>query len=53
MVLYMLEVGLAGDKIGNHPNHPYYAAMQPPAKDGPERSQWRCGLIGFESAHLW
>jgi len=23
MLLYMLEVGLAGDKIGNQPNHPW------------------------------
>ena len=24
MLLYMLEVYLAGDKIGSHPNHPWH-----------------------------
>ena len=31
MLLYMFEVSLAGDKIGNHPNHPEHAAIQGPS----------------------
>jgi hypothetical protein len=42
MLLYMLEVGLAGDKIGNHPNRPLHAAMQPPERGGAERAWGWC-----------
>jgi hypothetical protein len=38
MLLYMLEVGLAGDKIAKHPNRPLHAAMQPLERGGAERA---------------
>ena len=42
-------------KLGNYMKLTKHAAMQPPTKDGPERSQWRCArtpLVGTESAQL-
>ena len=37
LYLYMLDVGLVGDKLGNHAELPLHSTMQPPEMSGPER----------------
>ena len=41
--LYMLEVGLAGDKLGNHAKPPLHGINEPPKRGGLERQWWGCG----------
>ena len=55
MLLYMLMVSLAGDKIGNHPNHPWEHWWNYPAKGAPERRQGGCDHTSSASSRhrLW
>ena len=37
------DVWFGANKLGNLRKPTKHAAMKPPTKDGPKRSQWRCG----------
>ena len=43
LYLYMLGVGLARDKLGNHVEPPLHGINEPPEKSGAERRWGRCG----------
>jgi len=42
LYLYMLDVGLVGDKLGNHVELPLHGTMQPLEMSGPERRWQGC-----------
>ena len=43
LLLYMLEVGLVRDKLGNYSKLPLHGTIQPPELNGPKRWWQGCG----------
>ena len=49
--LYMLEVGLARDKLGNHAEPPLHGINELPEQGGAERAWGRCGRTLGQPIH--
>jgi hypothetical protein len=52
LYLYMFEVGLAWDKLGNYDKPPLHGINEPPEERWAEPHRWRCALLGPSRNHL-